>query len=254
MDWPVDKPQFRTREACEDGREMGPQERGDRSLQPLLFTLRRRLCRSLQHPRRHDHRRQLPVPPPAEVRPAHAHRQGHHPIQNRSHVLPRAQAATAPRRHRQLRSSSSAIWAASSTALSSQTTRGSQQAHHQGHGGLRYSALLLFFQPASQSQRQRQGVRRPRADHPSTRLRVLVSARSLYDRLRVFHNRCVRTLPSHNATSTSTRIRQETLNAHVGLQSLDYSTRLLRWPWQQLGCERHKTATHGATAHTLNLN
>ena len=30
-----------------DGREMGPQERGDRSFQPLLFTLRRRLCRSL---------------------------------------------------------------------------------------------------------------------------------------------------------------------------------------------------------------
>ena len=35
----------------------------------------------------------------------HIDRQGQHLIQNRSHILPRAHAATAPRRHRQLRRS-----------------------------------------------------------------------------------------------------------------------------------------------------
>lgn len=65
----------------------------------------------------------------------------------------------------------------------------------------------------------------------------------LYDRLRVFHNRCVRTLCRVKMRQVRRhRIKQDTLNARVGLQSLDYyySTRLLRWaghvsrmPWHR---------------------
>ena len=115
--------------------------------------------------------------------------------------------------------------------------------HHPGHGGLRCSALLLFLQPESRSQRQRQGVRR-------LVLTILLHGsecwslrEDLYDRLRVFHNRCVRTLCRVKMRQVHRHmIKQDTLNARVGLQSLDYyySTRLLRWaghvsrmPWHR---------------------
>jgi hypothetical protein len=58
----------------------------------------------------------------------------------------------------------------------------------------------------------------------------------LYNRLRVFHNRCVRTLCRVKLRQVCRhRMKQDTLNARVGLQSLDYyyGTSLLRWPWHR---------------------
>jgi hypothetical protein len=127
----------------------------------------------------------------------------------------------------------------------SQVRRGRHHAHHKATAafGLHY----CFLQPESQSQRQRQGVCRPRADHTSTRLRVLVSTRRpVRSPTRVFHNRCVRTLcrSSQNATSTSTQ--NQTRHAERSRWTAKISRLLLQHPSSSLGRPRlaHAVAPH----------
>ncbi len=135
----------------------------------------------------------------------------------------------------------------------SQVRRGRQHAHHQGHGGLRCSALLLFLQPASHSQKQRQCVRRPRADHLSTRLRVLVSARrplrsdAYRSSTTGAYAHCVESQCEGNATSTSTQ--NQTRHAERSHWTA-ISRLLLQHPSSSMGRPR---LAHAVAPHTRKL-
>ena len=135
---------------------------------------------------------------------------------------------------------SSAIWAASSTALSSHTwtfTRITKATA--AFGALHY----CFFS------NQRVSLKDKGRVYAVLVLTIFLHGsecwslrEDLYDRLRVFHNRCVRTLCRVKMRQVRRhRIRQDTLNARVGLQSLDYI--LLQHPATSRAC---RGTAHGS--------
>ena len=126
---------------------------------------------------------------------------------------------------------SSAIWATSSTALSSQMWTSSRASPRPRRPSV---LCTTAFSPT------RESVSKTKAGGYAVLVLTILLHGSecwslredLYDRLRVFHNRCLRTLCRVKMRQVHRhRIKQDTLNARVGLQSLDYyySTRLLRW-------------------------